>query len=116
MLTCTCPWRLEAFFVAPSTLARLYPLPNVSAELGFFPHHGDGLQFFRMSQREETSAVGYSFYQPLFLVCAFRIFWQASREGVLFLIANASVLSAAAVAFVFFCAMTRLFSDSGDDR
>lgn len=41
---------------------------------------------------------------------------QATREGALFLIANASVLSAAAVAFVFFCALTRLFSDSGEDR
>ena len=41
---------------------------------------------------------------------------QALREGALFLIANASVLSAAALAFVFFCALTRLFSDSGEDR
>eukprot|EP00904_Undaria_pinnatifida_P008450 jgi/Undpi1/4735/HiC_scaffold_18.g08088.m1 len=41
---------------------------------------------------------------------------KATREGALFLIANASVLSAAAVAFVFFCALTRLFSDSGEDR
>ena len=30
--------------------------------------------------------------------------------------ANASVLSAAAIAFVFFSAMTRLFSDSSDER
>ncbi|CAM9451989.1 unnamed protein product [Pylaiella littoralis] len=41
---------------------------------------------------------------------------KASGEGAVFLIANASVLSAAAVAFVFFCALTRLFSDSGDER
>lgn len=41
---------------------------------------------------------------------------KALREGALFLIANASVLSSAALAFVFFCALTRLFSDSGEDR
>ncbi|CAM9914997.1 unnamed protein product [Ectocarpus sp. 12 AP-2014] len=41
---------------------------------------------------------------------------KASREGGLFLMANASVLSAAAIAFVFFSAMTRLFSDSSDER
>lgn len=41
---------------------------------------------------------------------------QASKEGAVFLMENASVLSAAALAFLFFCALTRLFSDGGDER
>lgn len=41
---------------------------------------------------------------------------QAISLGALFLIENVSVLSAAALAFVFFAAMTRMFSDSEEDR
>eukprot|EP00903_Cladosiphon_okamuranus_P014119 g13122.t1 len=41
---------------------------------------------------------------------------KASKEGAVFLMENVSVLSAAALAFVFFCALTRLFSDGGDER
>lgn len=45
-----------------------------------------------------------------------KIYYQALREGARFLISNASVLSASALAFVVFAAMTRMFSDSEEER
>lgn len=42
--------------------------------------------------------------------------YQAFREGARFLISNASVLSGSVLAFVVFAAMTRMFSDSEEDR
>lgn len=50
------------------------------------------------------------------LPCGLVVLRKTLRGGALFLISKASVLSAAALTFVLFCVMTRLFSDSGEER
>lgn len=45
-----------------------------------------------------------------------RIAVQVLRDGAIFLIGNASAISAAALLFVFICALMGLFSETEEDR